>query len=266
MSLRLISGSAIVCSALLAYGWAKPFASESQTSCGEQPDRPNTSNQSNPATAAESQCSKPVSVPISEQLLNLQWGNWSNNQLPNQLEAEYGKQLMQAQATASRNLFPQAIATIAGIPRNSRHFETAQQLQEDWSRELLRQAASECQQAQVDKAVAILEAIPSTSQLYSQAIELQKLWKQQAVFLNRAVAAKAAGDWQGAIAAIKSLEGSSMYHSLFVQDLMQTAMIKLYEPDQTLLEIATIDVPSQEPAIAPPESISPVDIINISSG
>lgn len=257
MSLRIISSGAIVCSAFLAYGWAKPFAGQPGTSCGEQPDALKGASE---AANAENSCSKQTAISVSnlipEQLLNFQWSGGSSNQLPNQVEALYGTQLREAQAFAGRNLFRQALVEAAGIPKNSRHFDTAQQLQEDWSRELMRQAASECQQARVAKAIAILEAIPSTSQLHSQATELEKRWNQQAVFLNRAMAAKHAGNWQGAIDAIKSLEGSSMYYSLAVQDLLQQAMIKLYEPDQALLEIATADLPTEQPPIAPPESIN----------
>ncbi|MBD2020183.1 hypothetical protein H6F43_08285 [Leptolyngbya sp. FACHB-36] len=169
---------------------------------------------------------------------------------------------------------------ISGIPKNSRHYEMAQRLQEDWSRELLRQATNYCRQAKVETAVSMLSTIPATSQLHDRVTELRQRWSKQAKVLDQAIAAKDAEDWQQAISAIKSLEGSPMYHSLPVQELLQQAMTNLYEPeeslteiatsdlpavelsdelqqpDQVLVEIATQDLPTVQPSITPPEKIS----------
>lgn len=255
MSLRVLSGGTIVCSALLMYGWVKSLPVTPGAHCDQQPDKTNSANSDRAKAANYCVKKAAISLPnlIPERLLNWQWGNGSKNQLPARMEAEYEAELGAAQAFVSRDRLPQAIAKAAGIPKNSRHFEKAQQLQADWSRELLRQATSEYQQARIAKAMAMLQVIPSTSPLHSQVVELRQRWSQQAGLLNRAMAAKAAGDWQGAIDAIKALEAAPVYHSLVVQNLLQHALIKLYEPDQTLLQIATDDLPSAPMAIAPPE-------------
>ncbi|WP_206754547.1 hypothetical protein, partial [Leptolyngbya sp. FACHB-36] len=188
--------------------------------------------------------------------------------------------LKQAQASASRDQIADAMNGISGIPKNSRHYEMAQRLQEDWSRELLRQATNYCRQAKVETAVSMLSTIPATSQLHDRVTELRQRWSKQAKVLDQAIAAKDAEDWQQAISAIKSLEGSPMYHSLPVQELLQQAMTNLYEPeeslteiatsdlpavelsdelqqpDQVLVEIATQDLPTVQPSITPPEKIS----------
>ncbi|NJK54363.1 MAG: hypothetical protein HC936_19210 [Leptolyngbyaceae cyanobacterium SU_3_3] len=118
------------------------------------------------------------------------------NKLPRKMEAMYADLLNQSQAAASRDQLTEAIQTIAGIPTNSQHHELAQQLQEDWSRELVRQATNRFQQGEVAPAIALLKSIPITSQWHDRAIELRQRWDQQAKLLNQATAATAAADWQ----------------------------------------------------------------------
>ena len=84
-----------------------------------------------------------------------------------------------------------------------------QKLQEEWSQELVRQATSHIQQAEIAPAIALLDSIPDTSQWHDRSIELKQRWSQQAKSFNQAVTARSAEDWQGVIDAIKSLEGSS---------------------------------------------------------
>ncbi len=170
------------------------------------------------------------------------------------METVYSNLLEQAQASAKQNQFTQAITTLAGIPKNSRHYEMAQQLQEDWSQELVGQASSSYQQAQLTTAITTLSAIPATSRSHDRAMELQNRWKQQSAQLNRAIAAKKSGDWQAEINAIQSLEGTPLYQTLPVQELLQQAISNRYEPDPTLLRIATADLP---PASATPSQATP---------
>jgi hypothetical protein len=173
-----------------------------------------------------------------ERLLEMQWGD----RLPSDLETVYDTLLQQAQVSASQEQFMQAIADTTGIPKNSRHYAMAQQLREDWARELMRQATRECQKANVTKAIAMLNAVPQSSQFHARATELKQLWTQHAKILKRAIAAKNTGNWQQAIDAVQSLEETPMYHSLLVQELLQKSLTKLHEPDRTLLQIATADL------------------------
>jgi hypothetical protein len=218
------------------------------------------------AQNTKKQCSTPTQSSIKSatpEAAKPQWGNRHSQQLPEKLEAVYGDLLDQAQAAANREAFQEAMQQVSGIPKNSRHYALAQQLQEDWVREVVRQATTACQQARVTEAIALLDSIPAASQVSAQASELRQRWSQQAEILKRAMAAKAAGDWQAAIDAVQALEGTPMYHSVAVQSLLQQAMTSLYEPDASLLDIAVSDLPAIEvgasaikPPIAPPELLS----------
>lgn len=247
MSRQVLECGVIVCSTIALYSWAPPSVSE--------PSLPDC-DVSSKSSGAEKSCSPTASQSTKaapEKSMTAEWGD--RHKLPQKIETVYGGLLEQAQAAASRNQITEAVARIAGIPKNSQHYPLAEQLQEDWSLELLRQATSECQQGHVTKAISLLDRIPATSKRRDRVIELRQRWSQQAGLLERATAAKKAGDWQTALDAVKALEGSPMYHSTPVQDLLQQAMMKLYEPDQMLLQVATADLPMARSAIAPPESI-----------
>ncbi|HIK15896.1 MAG TPA: hypothetical protein IGS53_11520 [Leptolyngbyaceae cyanobacterium M33_DOE_097] len=238
----ILSGGVILCSTVGVYRWQQAVVS--------QPTSGDTQISTKVPDATGSPLTTPQLVkdtnpePIAELL-------WSDRPaaLPKHMEAVYEDALTQSQTLASQNQLTEAIRIVAGIPSNSRHFAMAQQLQDDWSRELLRQATNECQQANVTKAVALLKAIPVSSPLYRRANQLQQNWNQQAQILNQAIMANKKGDWQAAIDAVKALETSPMFHSLRVQELLQQAMIKLYEPDAQLLQIATADLPAVEPSM-----------------
>ncbi|NJR52989.1 MAG: hypothetical protein HC780_28965 [Leptolyngbyaceae cyanobacterium CSU_1_3] len=247
------SSSMIVCSAMLINHTSQAAIPKTSTQPCESPS--NVSERCSPAPQPTTSASP---EPASR-------GEWSGrpfeqlqsqqNKLPRKMEAMYADLLNQSQAAASRDQLTEAIQTIAGIPTNSQHHELAQQLQEDWSRELVRQATNRFQQGEVAPAIALLKSIPITSQWHDRAIELRQRWDQQAKLLNQATAATAAADWQGAIDAIKSLEGLPLHNSLPVQELLQQAMAKRYEPESALLQIAIADSPMMS-AVAPPETIA----------
>ena len=247
------SSSMIVCTALLINSGSQAAVSEvSIQTCEKVSDGAGVDKQCSPVVQHSTTASP-------EQLSDHQWSDQLQSQeqsdkLPSQMEAVYADLLNQAQAAASRDQLTEAVNTVAGIPKNSRHYELVQQLQEDWSQELMRQAASHIQQAEVAPAIALLNSIPETSQWHDRGAELRQRWSQQAKLLNQAVAAKSAEDWQGVIDATKLLEGSPLYNSLPVQELLQQAMTKRYEPDAALLKIATADAPIM-PTVVPPETI-----------
>lgn len=163
--------------------------------------------------------------------------------LPQEVETTYSELLNRAQAAASRDQLTIAVETVSGIPKNSQSYEVAQQLEEDWSKELVRQATNHFQQAEVTTSIALIDKIPESSDWHDRGTELKQQWKKQAELLNQAKSAKSSEDWQGTINAIKSLEGTPLYHSLPVQELLQQAMINRYEPDPALLQIAVEDAP-----------------------
>lgn len=255
MSRQVLASGTIVCSAIMLYSWAQPSVSEpstfnceelsAQTEAASRPDQDSKAQNCPPQTRAMGM--------IPERFFNLEWGNWGSNRLPDKMEAVYGDLIKQAQESADRDQFPQAIATLSGVPKNSRHYQMAQQLQEDWAREVLRQASIQCQQAQMTTALATIKAIPSTSQFHARAVELQQRWTQQAKLYDRAIAAKHARNWQDAIDALQALQGTPLYNSLPVQELLQHAMTKLYEPDSTLKQLAEEGLPTEQSADISPE-------------
>lgn len=256
MSRQVLISGTIVCSAAMLYSWAQPSVSEPSTPDCE-PAKPGAAN--SPNQEAEAQCSPKATQTTGifpERFFNLQWGNWNANQLPDRMEAVYKDLLKQAQESADRDQLPQAIATLSGIPKNSQHYQMAQQLQEDWSREVLRQATNQCQQAQMTTAISTIKAIPSTSQLHSRAVELQQRWTQQSKLYDRAIAAKHARNWQETIDALQALQGTPLYNSLPVQELLQHAMTKLYEPDGTLQQLAEEGLPTTQSSVIPSEILS----------
>ncbi|HEY9657209.1 MAG TPA: hypothetical protein V6C65_02005, partial [Allocoleopsis sp.] len=177
--------------------------------------------------------------------------------LPKQIEAEYQELLQQAQTLANNAHTVQALAHITGIPKNSRHYEMAQQLQETWTQEILQQATQSYQQADVSTAIMLLAAIPANSASSPYANELQRRWEQQSIQLNQAIAAKQAGNWQDAMQKIESLQDTPLFNSLPVQTLLQQAMEHLLEPDPTLLAMASTTVEWSDPAPLPMPELPP---------
>jgi len=245
MSRQVLERGALACSFLALYGWSHPSVSEPTLPHCEP--APNVAGTQDPCLQNVHQA-RGIAP---EALVNDQWGDRRLSKLPNKIEAVYSDLLQQAQAFSDRNQLNEAINRVAGIPKNSQHYEMAHQFQEDWSRELLRQATSECQHARVAKAISMLDMIPANSQLYDRIAELRQRWSKQDSFLQQAIAFKRMGDWQGVIDSVKALEGTPMYQSLPVQELLQKAMTQLFTPDATMLQVATEDLPAIPPIALP---------------
>jgi hypothetical protein len=253
MKLHLFNSGAIACSAILLYNWAQATAAEPDCSMGDEDQQ---------MLAESVRCLLPLRLAsltnAPEQLLPIEWGQRQSIDLalPSDMEAIYDQRLEQAQAAANREQFTVAINQVAGIPQNSRHYELAQRLQLDWSREVVRRAAEQWQQAQFEPALALLATIPPQPELAEPVRKLQTQWRQQSEIWERAIVAKQRGDWQGVITALKALEETPPYQSLPVQELLQQALTQMYEPDQKLLTIAMADLPAVNTGIADPEAIA----------
>jgi hypothetical protein len=243
MNRRILGSGAIVCSAMVI--WAQHAAPEvGIDNCGnELATPPSAEKRSNRAQ----HCSDKKATPMISNApgflpLSALWSNIrgiQSSRLPGKMEAVYSKLLEQAQAAANRNQLVNAVASVAGIPKNSQHYAMAQQLQEDWSQELLQRATNYYQQADLARAIALLKAIPPTSQRYAHAAEMQGRWSQEAALFKQAAAARSARNWQGVINALKTLEGRPLYNTPPVQELLQLAMKKLFEPDAALMQLAS---------------------------
>lgn len=241
MKQRILGGGAIVCSAMVMYGWAQSSTSEfSIGDCAGELTEKFSAWFSQAEKQTQGRCLPTSLIPkLSQVPERLSIPNISRaNKLPAKMEAMYGDLLAQAQTSANADRIAEAITIVAGIPKNSRHHDMSQQLQENWSQELLERATNRYQQADMPMAMSMLAAIPQTSQRYDRAAELRDRWKQQTAALNQAIAAREIGDWNSVIAALGSLEGTDLYHSVLVQQLLQQATQKQFEPDAALLQLA----------------------------
>lgn len=260
MDRRVLGSGAIVCSAMVL--WAHPATKgASVEDCEKDSPTPAcaTSSQAVPtSTLASVIRNAPGLLPF-----RLRWSGSQSDRLPETMETAYGNLLKQAQAAVQsdrsvvdQNRLASAVAAIAGIPKNSRHYELAQKLQEDWSQELLQQAIDRCQQGDMAAALSIINAIAPTSPQHGRAAELQAVWRGQAKVLAQATSAQNRGDWQGAIEAIESLQGTPLYNSLPVQALLQQSISSQFQPDADLMHLASAS-PIQPAAAASRVSTSP---------
>lgn len=193
--------------------------------------------------------------------------------VPQEIETFYNRLLDQSQTVASQDQLAEAITTVSGIPKNSRSYAEAQQLQEDWTQELIQRARSHYQKANVDMALWMLHAIPPSSQQHARATELRKRWNEESAKFQQATAAKNQGDWEGVMAALKGLKESSLYQSLPAQEMLQQATQNIYSSNKTLVKLAgaasgkskSVAVPSMPAmgnAVASPQTTAPDWVID----
>ena len=259
MSRQVLERGALACSFLALYGWSQPSVSEPiLPHCEPSADAASKNSQCSQNAQHSQHGHNAIIATAPEQLANDQWSDRRLSPLPSKIESVYSNLLQQAQTFSDRNQLSQAINHVAGIPKNSQHYEMAHQLQEDWSRELWRQASSEYQEAHITKALTIIDTIPASSQSYEKVTEVRKRWSQQDKRLQQAIAAQKTSDWQGVIDSVQALEGAPLYHSLLVQELQQKAMMQLYTPNAAMLQRATEDLPAASPSATSAATISAV--------
>jgi len=248
MNHRVIGGGVIACSAIVAYGWVQSTIPQGVNECaGEWIGNLSSALTGKGTETTQARCSYRTlvsNIAAPEQIQsNMQFSdrasNHRSNKLPNSVEQVYSQLLEQAHTAANQDRLAEAIASAASIPKNSRHYDMAQRLQEDWSQELLQRASNCYQQADLTMAMTMLNAIPPTSQRHDRAVDLHQRWSQQAVFLNQALAAREVNDWHGAMNALKALEGTQIYQSAPVQELLQQATDRFFTPNETLLQLAS---------------------------
>ncbi|HEY9700187.1 MAG TPA: hypothetical protein V6D10_23235 [Trichocoleus sp.] len=267
---------AIVCSTLLAYGWVQPAASKlSIDECEDKSLAPPASS-ANPtdqlAQRTGKNCKSKERIPVMSPIFNLmqfkiQWSSHQTDRISGEMEATYGSLIKQAQEMANRDQLPAAVSLVMGIPKNSKHCTMAQQLQENWSQELLRLAKDSYQQADLSRSLVLLRAIPVASSQYGYAAELQRRWYEQSLILKQAMSARKTKNWQGVVNRIQQLSGTPLYQTLAAQELLQQAMLKQFEPDETLMKLATAETghASAEPIPANPVFTSVPDISTVAS-
>jgi hypothetical protein len=241
MDRRILGGGAIVCSTMVLWAQSSP-PGVSGTECGNNSadDTPCSSNQ-NKLTQEDHGYGNVVPMitnALSSLPAQLHWSDGQSSRLPDSMETVYGSLLKQAQVSADGDRLPDAVAMIAGIPKNSQHYEKAQHLQNDWSQELLQRAIDRCQQGDIKTAISMLNEIPESSPQQSRVAELEDYWTQQATLLAQAITARDAGNWQDAVSALESLEGTLIYNSLPIQRLLQQAISERFQPDAALRQMA----------------------------
>ncbi|MBI4781003.1 MAG: hypothetical protein HY785_06725 [Oscillatoriophycideae cyanobacterium NC_groundwater_1537_Pr4_S-0.65um_50_18] len=162
--------------------------------------------------------------------------------LPGEIEGLYDRMLKKARTVATDDQLAEAITAVAGIPKNSRSYGEAQQLQEDWTQELLQRARDQYKQANCSMAIWMLKAIPPNSERYERATELQQRWTKEWSTFRQASAAKKQGDWKGVMTSLASLKDSVLYQSFPAQEMLQQATANLYSADKTLVQINSVPV------------------------
>lgn len=238
MHYRVLEGGAIACSTVFIWSWTAP----SNLTANSKPCQPLPSLPENPLATPKQACLQKSSLLksgiIPEKVFNLDWGSDRPNRPVPELEQVYEDVLGQAQAIAKRDRLPEAISSLGGIPKNSRHYPLAQQFQNDWSQELLQRATQHYQQANLGAALKLLHTIPSSCHHSTRAKKLAAQWYEQAHLLKRVTLARKSGNWNQVIQTLKQLEGKPLYQSSFVQQTLQYATNKQLEPDNTLMQIA----------------------------
>ena len=254
-----IQGGAVACSVLMVYGWTQAAVSAAPPQC--QPSRAapiaRKDHDNCHAVQPDTVTVMGMLASLPEKLSQIQWSHAFGlarsperpPPLPGDIEKNYQRLMVSAQSQRKKGQIVDAVTHISGIPKNSRHYATAQQLREDWSGELLRQATQTYRQAKMDRALLLLKAIPVESDRHSRAIELQQQWNRESQLLQRAIAAKQNKDWQASLEALRSLQGTALFQSAPVQGLLQECLTRLYEPDAQLLQIASWGMPALGGAI-----------------
>ncbi|GAB4228591.1 MAG: hypothetical protein Kow00121_57540 [Elainellaceae cyanobacterium] len=251
----VLSSGAIVSSALAIYGWTQPSTSDlGVDDCQDQAASKSQADQA--ATNCSDQSIIPSLSDIPELLpFKVQWGGLQTHQLPDRIETIYQDLIEQAQVIADDDRLSEAVTIIAGIPRNSRHYRVAQQLQADWSQTIIYQASDRYQQADFPTAIQLLDTIPTASQLHGRVLELRQQWNRDAALFNQAIAARNTQNWQQVVESLRSLEGSPVYHSPMVQELLQQAISQQFQPDEQLMEMARVGIEELSAPIAPGGSL-----------
>jgi len=178
---------------------------------------------------------------------------------PQAIEQGYAQQLQAAQQEASRNRLPLAIERIAGIPRNSQHFDQASRFQEDWSKELLRQATAQYRQGDVQAAQATIAAIPNTGSIAPQLQARQQQWANEAEQLAQVTAAQSSQDWDSALEALDALRGSELYNTPQVQALVAQTLDRAANPTVTITSTTTAAMPTASATVTPITFTADVD-------
>jgi len=267
MNQRIIGRGAIACSTVVMAQWIPPFGIQLPDSACQKETEPGTTSSAAGATTASKKCSSNGIFALMERLperFKLQWSQSRSQRLPGSIERKYQQLIEQAQTLAGENRVAEAIVLMNAIPKNSRHFDVAYQLQETWSQEMLYEATNRYQQADLTTALKLLEAIPATSSQYPQATQLKRKWQQDAAKMQRAIAASKAGNWEQVIQQLEAFQGTPLFQSLPVQELLQLALIKVLEPDPALLEIASRMDSTSLNAAPLPQSPYPISSSSVS--
>ncbi|MDX2232314.1 MAG: hypothetical protein NW220_21955 [Leptolyngbyaceae cyanobacterium bins.349] len=239
MRYRVLEGGAIACSAVALWSLVAFPKPQSRQLCESSPPTTNSSSSSRKQDCGSQHRLFRASI-MPEHWFHFNWGRDRPTPLPSDLETVYAQLLHQAQTMADRDRWADAIAQVSGIPKNSRHYALAAQLQTDWSQEILQQAMERYHQAQLKSALQLLTNIPASCQTYAQAQAFTRQWTQEAAWLHQAEVAWRSNRWYTVLTLLKKLERSPLYQSSPVQNMLQIATHKLYEPDPTLIELGSI--------------------------
>lgn len=186
----------------------------------------------------------------------LSYRSTPEGQIPQDVENLYRDLLEQAQTEAQQGRLPQAVNAIAGIPHNSRHALTSEQLRERWSKDLLRLARNHYAQGQLKEALALLKVIPESTSEFEQAKNLQASWLSQSKQLEQADAAYSNRNWAQTLQLLEPLRNTELYSSPRIQAMLQQSIDAAFNSRTAATDLSTADqpLPAQLSAEAPDAS------------
>ncbi len=159
--------------------------------------------------------------------------------VPVELEDQYAKQVVAAEAKADGGQFEASLRISEGIPVNSKHYNRVLQKQEMWGRLLLQQARDASQRGEVQKATALVRPLLNRPTLAPEVQRLSAQWQQQAELMAQVEQAQTQEDWQGVMASIETIRATdtTLANTPKLQAISQVATMKAYGSP----EVATAD-------------------------
>ncbi|MGG6264296.1 hypothetical protein ACQ4M3_00540 [Leptolyngbya sp. AN03gr2] len=194
----------------------------------------------------------------------------SSKAIPPNREKLFQDQLNEAQALNRKNLPLDAIKNTIGVPSNSKHFKSAQVLQESLSQQILAQAKEKYRRGNIKEALTALQVIPAATTAASESQQLRRTWTTEEQQLQAIQHFASQGNWNQAMQDLEKLRSSEVFNTPPVQALLQQAIAQTGEtPNSLIATTSPAPLPitlSQAPTLdavpppPPPENATAVNV------
>lgn len=190
--------------------------------------------------------------------------------IPPNREQLFQDQLNEAQALTKKNLLIDAIRNTIGVPSNSKHFKSAQVLQESLSQQILAQAKEKYRRGNIKEALTALQVIPAATTAASESQQLRQTWTTEEQQLQAIQQSASQGNWNQAMQGLEKLRSSEVFNTPPVQALLQQAIAQTGEtPNSLIATTAPTPLPvttlSQVPTLdaVPPPPLETATAVNV---